>query len=85
MEYYTAPGRGRLLTGQRRPHIMLETFSHALGSCMNKTDIPFLSASELSGLMAAKEVSPVEATEAYLERIESLNTGEPPVVRIPLV
>lgn len=73
MEYYTAPGRGRLLTGQRRPHIMLETFSHALGSCMNKSDIPFLSASELSGLMAAKEVSPVEATEAYLERIESLN------------
>lgn len=40
---------------------------------MNKPDIPFLSASELSRLMAAKEVSPVEAVEAYLERIESLD------------
>lgn len=40
---------------------------------MNKSDLPFLSASELSGLMAAKEVSPVEAAEAYLERIESLD------------
>ena len=40
---------------------------------MNKSDLPFLSASELSRLMAAKEVSPVEATEAYLERIESLD------------
>jgi aspartyl-tRNA(Asn)/glutamyl-tRNA(Gln) amidotransferase subunit A len=41
---------------------------------MNKSDIPFLSASELSRLMAAKEVSPVEAAEAYLERIESLDS-----------
>lgn len=40
---------------------------------MNKSDIPFISASELSRLMVAKGVSPVEATEAYLERIESLN------------
>ena len=40
---------------------------------MNKSDIPFLSASELSRLMAAREVSPVEAAEAYLERIESLD------------
>ncbi len=40
---------------------------------MNKSDIPFLSAEELSRLMAAKEVSPVEAAEAYLERIESLD------------
>ncbi|MDA0264097.1 MAG: amidase [Chloroflexi bacterium] len=38
---------------------------------MNKTDLPFLSAAELSRLIAVKEVSPVEATEAYLERIES--------------
>ena len=41
---------------------------------MNKSELPFLSASELSKLMAAKEVSPVEATEAYLERIESLDS-----------
>lgn len=40
---------------------------------MNKSDVPFLSASELSRLMAAKEISPVEAAEAYLERIETLN------------
>ena len=40
---------------------------------MNKSELPFLSASELSDLMASKEVSPVEATEAYLERIESLD------------
>ena len=61
------------MTGQRRPPIMLESFSRALGDSMNKSDIPFLSASELSRLMADKEVSPVEAAEAYLERIESLN------------
>ncbi|MCI0802639.1 MAG: amidase [Chloroflexi bacterium] len=41
---------------------------------MNKSELPFLSASELSDLMASKEVSPVEATEAYLERIESLDS-----------
>jgi aspartyl-tRNA(Asn)/glutamyl-tRNA(Gln) amidotransferase subunit A len=40
---------------------------------MNKSELPFLTASALSKLMAAKEVSPVEATEAYLERIESLD------------
>jgi len=40
---------------------------------MNKSDIPFLAVSELSQLMAAREVSPVEAAEAYLERIESLD------------
>ena len=41
---------------------------------MNKTDLPFLSILELSNLMARKEVSPVEATEAYLERIESIDS-----------
>ena len=41
---------------------------------MNKSEFPFLSATELSALLAAKEVSPVEATEAYLERIQSLDT-----------
>jgi len=40
---------------------------------MNKSELPFLTATELSKLMAAKEVSPVEATEAYLERIEALD------------
>ena len=40
---------------------------------MDKVDIPFLSATELSRLIERKEVSPVEATEAYLERIEDLD------------
>ena len=40
---------------------------------MNKVDIPFLSASDLSRLIEKKEVSPVEATEAYLERIDDLD------------
>ncbi len=40
---------------------------------MKKSELPFLAASELSKLMKAKEVSPVEATEAYLERIEKVD------------
>ena len=38
---------------------------------MNKSDLPFLSASDLSHLIQSSEISPVEATEAYLERIEA--------------
>ena len=40
---------------------------------MDKADIPFLSASELSRRIERKEVSPVQATEAYLERIDDLD------------
>ena len=40
---------------------------------MDKADIPFLSTAELSRLIQKKEVSPVEATEAYLERIERVD------------
>ena len=40
---------------------------------MNKADIPFLTATELSRLIERKEVSPVEATEAYLDRIDDLD------------
>ena len=40
---------------------------------MEKADLPFLSATELSGLIERQEVSPVEATEAYLERIDDLD------------
>lgn len=40
---------------------------------MNKADIPFLSAAALSHLIRQKTVSPVEATEAYLERIEKVD------------
>ena len=40
---------------------------------MNKSDIPFLSTTELSRLIESKEISPAEATEAYLERIDDLD------------
>ena len=40
---------------------------------MNRADIPFLSVGELSGLIQRKEISPVEATGAYLERIDDLD------------
>ena len=40
---------------------------------MDRADIPFLSTSELSRLIQQKEVSPVDATEAYLERIDDLD------------
>ena len=40
---------------------------------MDKTDLPFLSAAELSGLIEKQAVSPVEATEAYLDRIDAID------------
>ena len=40
---------------------------------MDKQDIPFLTTAELSELIRTREVSPVEATSAYLDRIDSLN------------
>ena len=40
---------------------------------MDKADIPFLAATELSGLIEKKEVSPVEAVEAFLERIDRVD------------
>ena len=40
---------------------------------MTKSELPFLSAGDLSRLIQSKEVSPVEATEAYLDRIGSLD------------
>ena len=40
---------------------------------MNNQEIPFLSVAELSELIRKKEVSPVDATEAYLERIDALD------------
>ena len=38
---------------------------------MDKHDIPFLSVAELGELIRQREVSPVEATAAYLDRIDS--------------
>ena len=40
---------------------------------MEKADLPFLSATELASLIERKDVSPVEATEAYLERIQRVD------------
>ena len=40
---------------------------------MDKTDLPFLSVTQLSELLKSRTVSPVEAVEAYLDRIDSLN------------
>ena len=40
---------------------------------MDRGDIPYLSAGDLSRLIEKKEVSPVEATEAYLDRIDDLD------------
>ena len=43
---------------------------------MNKADIPFLSATELGELIYKREVSPVETTEAYLERVDRLDSNK---------
>ena len=40
---------------------------------MDKRDIPFLTTAQLADLIRTREVSPVEATAAYLDRIEALN------------
>jgi len=40
---------------------------------MDKADLPFLSASALGALIRSKEVSPVEATRAYLDRIAAID------------
>jgi Asp-tRNA(Asn)/Glu-tRNA(Gln) amidotransferase A subunit family amidase len=40
---------------------------------MDRADIPYISATGLSHLLRKKEVSAVEAVEAYLERIEALD------------
>ncbi|NQW22341.1 MAG: amidase [SAR202 cluster bacterium] len=40
---------------------------------MNRNDIAFLSATELGTAIESKQISPVEAVEAYLERIERID------------
>ena len=40
---------------------------------MEKADIPFLTVVQLSELIKNRTVSPVDAVEAYLDRIDSLN------------
>lgn len=41
---------------------------------MNSSDIPFLSATELAAYIEKKEISPVDAVEAYLSRIEQVGS-----------
>ena len=43
------------------------------GLSMSAADLPFLSAADLARLIAQKSVSPVEVTQAYLERIDTLD------------
>lgn len=40
---------------------------------MEKAQLPFLSATELAALIKSRQVSPVEATEVYLDRIEAVD------------
>ena len=40
---------------------------------MQQRDLPFLTVAQLSQLIESREVSPVEATEAYLDRIDELD------------
>ena len=40
---------------------------------MERNEIPFLSATELAELLRTRQLSPVEATEAYLSRIEQVD------------
>ena len=42
-------------------------------SGLEQSNLPFLPVSELAGFIESKEVSPVEATQAYLERIDSVD------------
>ena len=42
---------------------------------MDKSHIPFLSSTELSNLIKNREISPVEATEAYLDRISDVDAN----------
>ena len=44
-----------------------------VGGGMDRADIPYLSAGDLSRLIEKKEVSPVEAAEAYLDRIDDVD------------
>ena len=40
---------------------------------MDRADMPHLTVTELAKLMEQNQVSPVEAVEAYLDRIEQVN------------
>ena len=41
---------------------------------MQPAEIPYLSATELGGLIAAQEVTPLEAVDAYLSRVEQVDS-----------
>ena len=40
---------------------------------MQQRDIPFLTVAEISQLIESREVSPVEVTQSYLDRIDELD------------
>ena len=49
---------------------------------MKSVDIPFLPATELSGLLQRKEISPLEAVDAYLNRIERVDPSLNSYIRV---
>ncbi len=53
----------------QRPFREFIRVERVLMADVQRSDIPFLSVAELGKLIQARDVSPVEATEAYLERI----------------
>ena len=44
---------------------------------MDRADIPLLSATSLGAAIESKQLSPVEAVEAYLERMTTQRTRRP--------
>ena len=44
---------------------------------MERNEIPFLTVAELGERIRNRDVSPVDVTEAYLERIGTLNISNP--------
>ena len=66
-----------LQLAQFESHIRTRSWkSWVRGNEMDKADIPFLSVTQLSEFIKDRTISPVEAVESYLERIDNLN-GRP--------
>ncbi|MEC9279506.1 MAG: amidase family protein, partial [Chloroflexota bacterium] len=68
----TRLAEGKITVFQLRFH-MISALEPMRGHPMDKAQLPFLSATELAALIKSREVSPVEATEAYLERIPQVD------------
>ena len=82
-DWLASPGRGGFRSGSRMAMnrysglflecpIQLGT-KHTSGATVERADIPFLSATQLSEAIRTKDASPVDAVEAYLDRIDDLD------------